>query len=81
MFIDAAGRLRNSSSGALLTTDPRLDNLALIADIHDETFGRWIIDPTENTLTLYRVNGNVLQVFDLTKTTAAVPAYIERSPR
>jgi hypothetical protein len=68
-------------SGALLSTDSRLDKLDLIADIHDETFGRWVIDPVENTLTLYRVNGDVLQVFDLTKTTAQVPAYIGRSPQ
>jgi hypothetical protein len=65
----------------LQTGDTRLNNLALIANIHDETFGRWVIDPIENTLTLYRSNGDMLQVFDLTKTTATVPAYIERMPK
>lgn len=51
-----------------------------ITDLHDEAFGRWTLDPTAKTLTLYRGNGTVLKVFDLTDTASTVPAFIQRTP-
>lgn len=51
-------------------------------DLHHEAFGRWNLDFAQNTLTLYRANGTVLKVFDLTRTAdPAPPAYIQRQPR
>lgn len=53
-----------------------------VKDLHDEAFGRWTIDTTGNTLTLYKVNGTVLKVFDLTVAPFnAIKPFKERIPR
>ena len=53
-----------------------------ITDIHDESFGKWILDPTAKTLTLYRIDGvTVLKTFDLTSTTSIVPDFVRRTPQ
>ena len=53
---------------------------ALVADMHDESFGRWTLDAVNNTLTLYRLNGSVMQVFNLTRAVGTPPAYVARTP-
>ena len=56
--------------------------LALTQDLHDEAMGKWVLDPTGNTMTLYKADGvTPLKVFDLTPAAAEVPAYIERAPQ
>jgi len=52
-----------------------------LTDLHDEAFGKWVVDPTGNTLTLYRADGvTVLKLFNLTEAAGAVPAYVQRVP-
>lgn len=53
----------------------------LLGELHEETFGRWVVDPENNTMTLYKANGNVLKTFDLTRATGEVAAYVERVPQ
>jgi len=61
-------------------TPNEYDNI--LSDIHDEAFGKWDLDPTAKTLTLYESDGvTPLKVFDLTSTTADVPAFIGRTPQ
>ena len=50
-------------------------------DILDESLGKWFLDHNANTLTLYRIDGTVLKVFDLTTTTGSVPVYTGRNPQ
>lgn len=53
-----------------------------LQDMHDEAFGKWVLDPSGDTLTLYKADGvTVLKIFDLTDTAQAVPAYIGRTPQ
>lgn len=53
-----------------------------VDDNHDEAFGKWVLDPTAKTLTLYKSNNvTVLKVFDLTDTAANIPAFIARTPQ
>lgn len=53
----------------------------VLTDIKDEAFGKWILDPTGKTLTLYRTdNVTVLKVFNLTTTATPVDAFLERAP-
>jgi len=61
-----------------LPADPA--SQAKLTDLHDEAFGKWTLDPTAKTLTLYRANGTVLKVFNLTDTSSTVPAFIQRTP-
>ncbi len=49
-------------------------------DLHDEALGRWVLNPAAQTLTLYRADGSVLRVFNLTLAAADVPPYIARTP-
>jgi len=49
-------------------------------DLHDEALGRWVLNPTAKTLTLYRQDGSVLRTFNLTLAAADVPAFVERVP-
>jgi hypothetical protein len=52
-----------------------------ITDLHDVEFGKWVVDPAANTLTLYKVGGSTpWKVFNLGSTTATVPNYISRTP-
>lgn len=52
-----------------------------INDLHDEAFGKWVVDPTGNTLTLYKADGvTVLKQFGLTEAVGVVPAYVGRTP-
>lgn len=53
----------------------------LLHQLKDETFGRWVVDIVAKTMTLYKSNGDVLKVFDLTSTDETVPVFIERVPR
>ena len=54
---------------------------ASIADLKDEALGKWVLDPTAKTLTLYRADGvTVLKAFNLADTQTAVPAFISRTP-
>lgn len=53
-----------------------------IDDLHDEAFGKWVLDPTNDTLNLYQVGtATVLASFNLTATVGDVSAYIERIPK
>jgi len=52
----------------------------LATDLHSEAFGKWVVNPVANELTLYREDGSVLQVFQLTPTAATVPTYVARTP-
>lgn len=54
----------------------------LLNDVFDEAFGKWVLDPTAKTLTLYKSNGvTILKVFDLTDTAANIPSFIARTPQ
>ena len=69
----------NSGVGASIdSTD--LIQPSLIGDLHDEAFGKWIVDPTANTLTLFRKNGSTLRVFNLGITGTTIPTFISRIP-
>jgi len=53
-----------------------------LTDIHDEAFGKWILDPIGKTLTLYKADGiSVLKIFDLDTTQGTMPAFIARTPQ
>jgi hypothetical protein len=52
-----------------------------LTDMHDETLGEWVLDPDAKTLTLKRIDGSTLVVFDLTDTTRTLPSFIGRTPR
>jgi len=53
-----------------------------LQDIHDESFGKWVLDPTGQTLTLYKADGiTILKAFNLGSTTDSVPAFISRIPQ
>lgn len=52
-----------------------------LSDVHDETLGEWILNPDAKTLTLLRIDGTTLKVFDLTDTTRTLPSFIGRTPR
>jgi hypothetical protein len=79
-----------TTGGSALTTsehnrlfETALQSTSLIiqghtADLSDEAFGRWSLDPVADTLTLYRPNGDVLKVFALTRTDITTPAYTGR---
>ena len=55
---------------------------AIANNLQNEAFGKWVIDPTGLTMTLYKEDGiTVLKVFDLTSTVADVPAFIGRTPQ
>lgn len=56
------------------------DYLGMVEDIRDEALGKMVLNPTAKTLTLYRVNGTVFKVFDLTTTTNDVPTIVGRTP-
>jgi hypothetical protein len=49
-------------------------------DLYQEAFGRWAIDFNANTLSLYRTNGTLLQVFNLSRSNDQPPNYVERVP-
>lgn len=69
----------NSGFGAtVISTD--LIQPFMLRDIHDEALGKWTVDPTGKTLTLYRIDGTVLKTFNLGDTTANVPSFISRNP-
>ena len=58
---------------ALIPSQDQLDEIAaLVTDLHDVDFGTWTIEKDTvgqpKKMTLQRVNGNVLQVFNLTNT-------------
>lgn len=50
-------------------------------DLHGEALGRWVLDPDADTMTLFREDGSVLKVFDLTRVLGEAPAYAARTPR
>lgn len=54
----------------------------IMTDLKDEAFGKWTLDPTAETLTLYKSDGTtVLKIFDLTSTSSTVSAFIGRIPQ
>ena len=54
----------------------------VLEDLHDEAFGKWSMDTTANTLTLYKADGTTtLKVFDLTATSSTVSVYVTRTPQ
>lgn len=68
----------HDATQAAVAALPAPDN-AGITDIRDEALGKWVLDPTAKTLTLYRVDGvTVLKTFNLTDTANGVPAFIAR---
>lgn len=60
--------------------DQVADVADLVDDVHDEAMGKWVLNPATLTLTLYRVSGAVLRVFNLKMAVGDVPPYVERSP-
>lgn len=60
-------------NSAGLIASPKID------DLHDEAFGEWEVNLGANTLTLKRVNGEVLQVFTLTES-GSQKFYTKRVP-
>lgn len=53
-----------------------------LQDIHDESFGKWILDPVDQTLTLYKADGiTILKTFNLGSTTDSIPAFLSRTPQ
>lgn len=53
-----------------------------IRDLHDEAFGKWILDYIAKTLTLYKADGvTVLKVFDLGDTEDTINPFISRTPQ
>lgn len=67
--------LSEIEGSAVLAKQAKLD------DLHDEAFGKWNLDPTAKTLTLYKSDGaTVLKTFNLTTTPSTVPAFIRRTP-
>lgn len=53
-----------------------------LQDIHDESFGKWILDPDGQTLTLYKADGiTILKTFTLGSTTDNIPSFISRNPQ
>jgi len=53
---------------------------SLLNDVNSEAFGKWILNPTAKTMTLYKADNSVLKVFNLGDTTDPVPAFISRTP-
>ena len=56
------------------------DTADFVDDLHDESFGRWVLNPSTSTWTLYRKNGTVMQVFNMKVAVGDVPPYVERTP-
>jgi hypothetical protein len=52
-----------------------------LQDLHDEALGKWILDPTDLTLTYYRRDGSILQKFDLPTTRINILPIIGRIPQ
>ena len=57
-----------------------VDIAALVDDLHDEALGKWVLNPSTSKLTLYRLDGSVMQVFNLKVAVGDVPPYVERAP-
>jgi hypothetical protein len=55
------------------------DLASMIEELHEEAFGRWVLDPVADTLTLFKSNGDALKEFSLTRASGEVPAYVERA--
>lgn len=73
------GTLQNDSNVVVDTTG-FLEGTKL-ADIHDEAFGKWVLNPIAKTMTLYKADGiTILKQFNLTDTQNNVPIFIERIP-
>ena len=78
------------TDGAYTGTPPTVEEIRAelekagtkLTDLHDEAFGKWVLDPTAKTLTLYKSDGTtILKTFALTNATSTVPAFIERIPQ
>ena len=73
------------NGGVTYTTGVPLNDVNVIAntleDIHDESIGKWILNPEDSTLTLYRKDGTILTKMDLSSTIRTLPSYIGRIPR
>ncbi len=55
---------------------------AKLTDLHDEALGKWELDPTAKTLTLFKADGiTPLKIFDLGDTASPVPNFISRIPQ
>ena len=55
---------------------------SIMNNIQNEMFGKWILDPTAKTMTLYKEdNKTILKIFNLTTTTANMPSFTERIPQ
>lgn len=53
----------------------------ILNNLNDEAFGKWVLNPTAKTLTLYKSDGiSILKTFNLTDTSLTVPVFIERTP-
>ena len=73
-----------TDSGTMfIKNDTEVFNEPLINDLFEEAFGKWIIDPINKTLTLYKIDGiTVLKIFDLTEAVLnTVKPYSARIPR
>ena len=52
-----------------------------ISNLQDEALGKWVVNPSAKTLTLYKVDGITIQKqFNLTDTSSTVPNFIARTP-
>jgi len=85
----AADHVAPGSTGRSIkdTGDAVVDTYNLLADVsdfvndlHDEALGKWVLNSKTSELTLYRLDGSVMQVFNLKVAVGDVPPYVERSP-
>ena len=54
---------------------------SLLNNLHDEAFGKWALNTTAKTLTLYKSDGTtILKVFNLTPTSETLPVFVTRTP-
>lgn len=51
------------------------------ADLHDNAFGKWVLNQNNNTLTLFKVDGTALAVFDLVFTSQQINPVLIRANR
>ncbi len=77
----STGRLvKDTYDVGIYTYNLEADVADLVDDLHDEALGRWVLNVVAKTLTLYRVDGSVLRVFNLTVAAKDVPPYVGRTP-
>jgi hypothetical protein len=76
IYLTGSGTVTDNSNGAVV-----VNMMANLADMQDEAFGKWTLDPATNMLTMYKRDGTtVLKTFNLSVAAGEVPTYISRNP-